>query len=224
MSQFVVVGLGAFGMNLSQALARKGHDVIAMDIDEHKVRAIQSQVARALVADVDDLVALNDFVYDGVEAVIVDLGHTDSSIYTVAHLHQLGARRIIAKARDELQGRTLTSVGATDVVYPEKAVAEQYAERLHSPNLIEYVPLGPEHRIVDIPAPAGVVGRTLEDVRVRARYHLQVIALRHPEYAWVDLVPDPQEPIMADTGMVIAGKSADIDRFLHDVKCEARAR
>ena len=42
MKRFVIIGLGNFGSGVAEALHRAGHDVIALDTDEHAATDIRS--------------------------------------------------------------------------------------------------------------------------------------------------------------------------------------
>jgi len=46
--QFVVIGLGRFGTSVAQTLSTLGHDVLAMDKNEHAVQVIMNDVTQAV--------------------------------------------------------------------------------------------------------------------------------------------------------------------------------
>jgi trk system potassium uptake protein TrkA len=213
MPQFVVVGLGAFGSCLAIALEERGHEVIAIDMDAKKVQHIKDQVTHAVVSDAMDFRVLDDLVGRDVRAVVVDLGETGSSLFTVAHVREISNCRVIAKARDELHGKTLRAVGADDVVFPEQDVALRLAERLHNPNLVEYIPLAPGFSIVEVPSPPGAVGKTLSEMEVRTRYGIHVLAIRNVPLDTLQLVPDPNARIPLASNMIVLGRQEDIEQF-----------
>ncbi|MGD2028777.1 MAG: NAD-binding protein, partial [Desulfobacterales bacterium] len=54
MKQFVIIGLGNFGYYLAKQLYDKGHDVLAIDKNSHRVQQIKDNVTQAVVADATD--------------------------------------------------------------------------------------------------------------------------------------------------------------------------
>lgn len=213
MMRFVVVGLGMFGTNLAISLAKKKHEVVAMDVDPRKVQHVRDFVSHAVVADVKDFDALEEFVDGGVTAVVVDLGATDASIFTVVRLRQLRAKNIIAKAKDELHGDTLKTVGAHVIVYPEKDVAQQLAEKLHNPNMIEYLPLTPEFSIIEMPSPPGVIGKTMREMGIRQQFGVHIVAIRNVSLNAIELIPDPNARVSLGSSLVVLGRTEDIEAF-----------
>ena len=54
MKQFVVIGLGNFGVNVATALHKLGNQVLVLDESERKVEQIKDLVTQAIVADATD--------------------------------------------------------------------------------------------------------------------------------------------------------------------------
>ena len=58
MKRFAVLGLGNFGSYLARSLAKKGAEVLAIDIDEQAVLDIKDSVTQSVVANAADKKAL----------------------------------------------------------------------------------------------------------------------------------------------------------------------
>lgn len=214
MKQFIVIGLGNFGMNVANALSKLGHQVLAIDSDSKKVNEIKDKVTQAVVADSKDKKILSEFITKDVDAVIVGLGdNLEASTLTTLHLKELEAKKVIVKAMDEDHGEILRTIGADEIIYPEKDVALQLAERLTTPNLIEHIPLAPEYSIAEIACPDKFIGKTLKELQLRNRFDVEVIAVKEVLLDKFHLIPKAEYKIGADTALIVIGKREDIDRL-----------
>jgi trk system potassium uptake protein TrkA len=106
----------------------------------------------------------------------------------------------------------LESVGATEVIIPEKEMAGKVAKSIISPNILDYIPLTDDYMICEIAPPASLVGKTLADVHLRSKYHVDVIAIRDTLTDKVHMVPTNY--IIKDSEvMVVIGRTKDIDQI-----------
>ena len=222
--QFCVLGLGRFGRNLALSLAGKGHEVLAADIDESRVREVDPYVDRALVMDITDEEAIRSLGLEHFDYVIVALsGNTLASILATSLVKEHGARRVIAKAASDLHAKILRRVGADRVIFPEREMGERLAQSLSSPGVFDFLELSEEYSIVELVAPKPLVGKTLRESRVRSAYGVYVIGIRRkqPEltpsgdidYREVFiLAPSPDEEIKEGDVLVILGRNTDIER------------
>ena len=214
MGQFVVIGLGAFGFNLATALSELGHEVLAVDSDTKKIEQIKDKVTQIVVADVRDKKALSEFISDNIDVAIVSLGdRMEASILATLYLKDLGVRKIIVKAVNEPHGQILKSIGAAEIIYPEKDVAMSLAKNLTIPNLIDRIPLAPEYCIVEIAIPDHFIGKSLEELRLRSKYNVEVIAIKDVLLDTFDLIPRVDVRIKPDSALIIIGRESDIHKL-----------
>ena len=125
--QIIVIGLGQFGMGLIRALSNKNADVIAVDIDQQKIQAASPHVSQAICFDAtneDTIAQLNPASRDVCICATGDQSK-EAAIICTALLKQMGAKRVIARANDELHSRILKLVGADEVINPEWAFGER---------------------------------------------------------------------------------------------------
>ena len=214
MKRFVVIGLGAFGYNLAVALAKQGHHVLAMDSDKTIVEDVKDLVTDAVVADAMDMDALSEFVSGSFDAAILGLGERlEATVRAIIHLGSLGVKNIIVKSMNELRGEVYSSVGATEVIYPEKETAFRLARRLTIPALVDQIPLAPEYSIVELALPDHFVGKSLRELRLREKYGVTVIAIKDVLRDAMLLVPKPDQVLVADNALVVIGHHTDIDKL-----------
>lgn len=183
--QFAVIGLGRFGRAVSRSLYQQGHEVLAIEESADEVRrAAAEEVATHVVqADSTDRRALEELGVAEFDAVVVAIGtDLEASVLVLLNLLELGVRRIVAKALDERHGRVLARIGgsAVQIVFPERQMGERIAGALGGTGIFEAIELDPEYSIVELPAPASFVGKTISELDLRGRYGVTLIALKGP--------------------------------------------
>ncbi len=216
MKKIVIIGLGGFGYNLTRTLSARDIEIIAIDSDSRRVNQVKDLVLRPIVMDATDKENLVSASVQDVEYAVVSSGPgLEPSILTVHILKQLGVPHIIAKALSPEHEKILSLVGATEVVYPERDVAEKLANQLTSPNLIDYIPLESGLIIQEIAPPDAFVGKTLEGIHLRKKYDVTVIAIKSiiPEH--VTLNPGGDYLVKESDILIVLGENEAISR-LHD--------
>ncbi len=184
MIKFAIIGLGSFGSNIARKLYERRHEVLAIDKDKEKIELAKSFSTHAVLMDSADKESLEAVGIKDMDIVVVSLGpEMEASILTVLHLHELGIKRIIAKALTEDHAKILEAIGATEVIYPEKDMAIRTALRLTSPHVLECLPLMSGISIQEIAPPEKFIGKSLKQLDLRNKYGIQVIAIR-------ELVPE----------------------------------
>jgi len=222
--RFAVMGLGNFGSHLARALAAKGAEVLAVDIDEKAVDDIKDSVTQAVVANASDKKAMLAIDIGSFDTVIVSLGErVDATILVALFLKKSGVKEILVKAISEDHAEALESVGATTVVIPERDMALKIADSLITPNLIDFIPVSEGLSIVEMTPPSDCIGKTLAELKIRNRYGLQVLAVKTGEIAgdgWTEkgvpdsiIIPDAAFRIEKHHVLIIMGANTDIDRF-----------
>jgi len=212
--KFAVIGLGSFGSYVAKSLYEKGHEVIVIDSNKDKIEAVKAFVSRAVHMDAADKENLQSQGIQDMDVVVVSLGpEMESSILTVLYLNEIGAKRIVAKALTEDHAKILESVGATEVVYPEKDMAIRTALKLSSPNVLEYLPLVSGIGIQEISPPQKFVGKTLKQLDLRNKYGIQVIAIKQLVPERTDLIPKADFVIKDSDILIIMGEDKALEKI-----------
>ncbi|HOG52908.1 MAG TPA: TrkA family potassium uptake protein [Bacillota bacterium] len=207
-----VVGLGVFGVSVALKLADEGAEVFAIDLEEEKVRKYANLVTHAVAADVTDKDAMESIGIRNVDvAVITTASDITMSVMGTMVLKELSIPRVIAKAKDEMHGRILQAVGASRVVYPEKEAGERLAHSILSNNFIDLIELDPRFSILEIKAPDKLVGKTLKQIDVRAKYGVNVVAVKSGDQ-WI-LTPGANDIIKQNDILVTIGSNEDLEKF-----------
>lgn len=213
MKKVAVIGIGIFGFNLVKELYENGIEVIAIDKDKDVVQEVKDFATKAIVSDGLDKNLFESLGIRENDVVVVSFGEDlAASTLITLHLKQLKIRNIIVKAPNTEYKQVLESVGATEVIIPEKEMASKIAKSLVSPNIIDYIPLAEDYIIGEIAPPVNFLGKTLADVHLRSKYGVNVIAIRDTLTDTLKMVP-PDYKIKDSEILVVIGKSKDIDKI-----------
>ncbi len=215
-TQIMVIGLGQFGVSLARTLAERRVEVLAVDSRQDRVQSIANIVSEAVCLDAMDEQSLARTAPERRDVCVVTIGleSREASIIVTALLRQMGAKRIVARAADELHERILRLVGAHEIVNPERAFGERLATKLVFSGVIEELPLGDDLVITEFRPPAAAVGRTLIALALPRKHEITVVAVRRAgaDSARV-MLPNPNEPLKADDILVVVAPPGAVARF-----------
>lgn len=141
----------------------------------------------------------------------------DASILATLHARSLGAKNIYAKAISEDHGRILDLVGATRIIHPEKEVAHSLAETLGRPNVLDFIPLGEAHSIIEMEPSAEIVGKSLEELDLRNRFGVTVIGVQEYLTGTRKMNPTADYVVADDVSLLIMGKTEQLERLQEEV-------
>ena len=211
MKHFAVIGLGNFGFYAARALFEDRNEVVAIDTDKSRVQAVDPYSTEAVVLDATDKEALKSLGLENMDGVIVSTGtKISTSILICLHLHEIGARKILAKALDDDHGKILKRVGATEIIHPERDMALRISRGLSRPNMLDFIPLAEEYDLIQAGPPSEFIGKSLEELNLRAKYNVHIIAIKELVPENFVLVPPASFVIKDSDILIILGKSEDI--------------
>ncbi|MFL2565868.1 MAG: potassium channel family protein [Schleiferiaceae bacterium] len=216
--KFAVIGLGQFGRAICKKLSEKGAEVIAIDIDEDRVDEIKDNVSYAVQLDSTDQGALESQNIGDMDAVIVSIGHNfEAMLLTTVKLLEIGVKRLVARTQGETQRRILEKMGVTEILSPEEEVGINIAERLMNPSMLMCMPLPDNYEIVEITAPKSVIGRSIKDLGLVAKYRLNLVTViesNEDKELHIKGVIEDDEIVQSNHVLVVFGKTKDVERFI----------
>jgi trk system potassium uptake protein TrkA len=214
MKRVVVIGLGIFGFNIAKDLYENGIEVIAVDKDKEVVQKIKDFSTKAVLADGTDKEVIESIGIQEDDIVIISFGENlAASTLITLHLKEMKVRNIIVKAPNEDHKRVLEKVGATEVIIPEREMADKVAKSIISPNILDYIPLSEDYTISEIVPPASFMGKTIGDLHLRTKHHIEVIAVRETLPERLTMVPRAEFVIKDSDVLVVIGKEKDIQKI-----------
>ena len=213
MGQYAVIGLGSFGFHMAKKLGENGQEVVAIDANRGIVDDVKDFVTAAVVTDATDRDNLTQLITKDIDVAIVSLGDKiEASVMVTLYLREIGVKRIITKALTPDHGKVLKMVGATDVIYPEKDMAEKLASNLSNPNVLDYLPLSSGHSIREIAVPKAFEGKSLAELHLRKRFQIQVIAIRSS--GTINLVPAADYTFKAMDTVILVGPNESLEKIV----------
>jgi trk system potassium uptake protein TrkA len=211
--QYLVIGAGRFGSSVAATLCELGHDVMVVDIDPALVQQISESVTHAVQADATSEAALSALGVKDFDVIVVAIGHEiQSSIMTCILLIEMGARYVVAKAQTELHGKVLSKIGVNRVVFPERDMGQKLAHSLSTFNIVDLIELSSNSSVVEVAAPAEMVGRSLQELNLRARFGINVIALRNKD-GKTNISPGAEDKINKDDLIVAVGDNKALKKM-----------
>jgi len=214
MKRVVVIGLGIFGMNLVKTLYENGIEIIAIDKNKDVIQQVKESCSKAILADGTNKEVIESIGVQEDDIVIISFGEDlSASTLITLHLKEMKVKNIIVKAPNEDHKRVLEKVGATDIIIPEKEMADKVARSIISPNVLDYIPLSEDYTISELAPPASFYGKTIGELHLRTKYHMEVIAVREMLPDRVRMVPRADFVIKDSDVLVVIGKEEDIQKI-----------
>ncbi len=214
MKQFLIIGLGNFGMGVARTLYENGNDTTAVDKDKARIQAIQRSANQAIHGDATDRKMLEQLAVDKFDGAIISTGEDQhAAILITLYLKELGCQKIISKAENPDHGKILLAVGAYNVIYPEDEMAKKLAHSLSNPNFLDYIPLGAEYTVAEIAPPKRFYGKTLAELRLRQEYNTELIAIKDVISGIPRFIPSPDYVFKDSDIMVCIGRLEDLEKI-----------
>ena len=208
--QFVVIGLGSFGMSLAMQLGSMGYEVLAVDKRQELVNEVAPYVTEAVAADAADEAVLDSLGIRNFDVAVVSIGQNmRDSILVSVQCKELGVPFVMAKAMDDRHAKVLEKVGVDRVVFPEREMGQRMARALLRTNYIDMIDLDDEYQMIEINAPEAWCGRTLSEMNIRRNYGVSIIAIHRGKSFIVS--PGADETIHIGDELLVLGRSDQID-------------
>ncbi len=215
---FVVIGLGSFGMALARRLAKNGCRVTGLDKDPDRVDLLKSDLYEAVIGNATERESLQHLPIKDAQAVIVSMGEDITrSLLASLHAKELGAKRIIVKGVTPEHAKLLHFLGVERVVFPEIEIAEELADRMTWPNVIDFLPIDPDYSILEIAVPDSLAGKTLQQLNIRRKYGLWIVGVKDVLADKLEMFPGGEFQLTSDQILLAIGKQDELNK-LRDIK------
>lgn len=226
--RFCIIGLGSFGTHLARQLARDGHEVIGVDNDPIHTEAMKDEIEFLVTGDCADIDTFQDIPVADCDAVILAIGKDfEAALSVAANVQQIGAKRIISRIINPLHARLLKLLKIEEVIIPESLAAAWLSRSLRSPDVLNCFQVGKGHEIVEVNCPVGLIGKTLRDANLRARYELNLVTVLKrkggisvstavPQIEKILGIPEPARVFEENDILLIFGSEKNVRRLLDD--------
>ena len=213
MKSVLVIGAGQFGTHIAKRMEELRCEVMAVDINEDCINDIMPYVTNAKIGDGTNEEFLRTLGIDDYDVCFVTLGrHFQTSLETTSLLSELGAKKVISRATNDVQMKFLLRNGADEVVYPEKQTAIRIATKYASDNILDFFHLEKEYYIYELKVPKDWYGKTLQQIDVRKKYKINILTLKRSGEV---LIPSATTVIQTGDIAFVLGEFKDIQKALN---------
>lgn len=213
MKSILVIGLGRFGRHVVMKLCELDNQVMAVDINPDRVNMVLPYVTNAVIGDSTDTAFLKSLGIRNFDVCIVGIGDNfQSSLETTCMLKELGATYVVSRASRGRHARLLLKNGADEVVYPEEQMANYTALKSSADHILDYIRVSGDYGIFEITAPPHWVGKTIQELDVRNKYHVNVMAIKRNDTFDMDIFADTQ--FMAEDTILVLGQFQKLQHML----------
>lgn len=214
MKEILLIGLGRFGSHVAKKLSDLGHQVMAVDICEERVNRVLPYVTNALIGNSTSEEFMSSLGVRNFDVCIVAIGDDfQSSLETTLLLKELGAGMVVSRASSDVHEKFLLRNGADETVYPERQFARWTAIRYSADHIFDYIDLGKDYAIFEVAIPAAWAGRTIAEVDVRRKYHVNIMAIKRD--GQLDMMISPDTLLVAGETLLVLGSNRDIQKCFH---------
>lgn len=209
MKSFLIVGMNTFGYHLCRELHKQGGEVMIADIKEEALADALGYAISAKVGDCTNVEVLRSFGVGNFDVCFVCISSNfQNSLEVTSLLKELGARKVISKADNDVHAKFLLRNGADSVIYPEREAAQTIAVSESSDSIFDCIPLTADYFIYEILPLKEWVGKSFRQLNMRANYNVSVLAIKRG--GDVDPMPMADYVIRADEHLVVLCNIADI--------------
>lgn len=212
MKSILIIGMGILGSCLAQKMQELGNDVMVIDKNEERIQELSTIFNDAIAGDCTNPAVLRSIGVNNFDYCFVAIGEDFySSLEITSILKELGAKCVVSKAKRQRQADFLKKIGADEVFFPEKEIAEKLAVRYNATNIFDYIELTSDCSIFEIPIIPEWVGQSIIDINVRQAYNVNIIAIKNAES--IDPMPQGNYVFKPEDHIVVIGKSSDVFRL-----------
>ena len=210
----LLIGLGRFGKYIAMKLHELGHEIMAVDEKEERINDAMPYVTDGQIGDSTNEELLKSLGVKNYDVCIVTIsGDFQSSLETTCLLKELGAKKVVSRAEQDVQAKFLLRNGADEIIYPEKQLAVWAAIRYSSDHILDYIELDEEHAIFEISVPEEWIGKTIGQLDIRKKYNINIMALKTNDIMNLEISSDTL--LLKDSTMLVLGETKHIQKCFH---------
>ena len=211
---FLIIGMGTFGHHLCSELAKQRCEIMVVDEQAETVEDVLHNVVSAKIGDCTNEEVLRSFGIADFDACFVCVSSDfKNSLQITSLLKELGARKVICKANDDIHKKFLLRNGADQVIYPEKEAAVSLAVSESSDDIFDCIPMTADYSIYELKVPAQWVGKSIMELAVRRQYHMIVLALKTD--GAVQPMPSADHVFRENEHVMVMSQVEDVRRLVH---------
>lgn len=188
-NQTIICGLGRTGRRVMAELLAAQQDVIVIDSDLGIIEQLQARGICCVCGDATDEDILQAARIQSADSLVATLETDPDNLYLTLTASSLRPDlRIIVRVNDPESTAKFRKAGARRVVSPIASGANQIAQLVTQPEVVDLVELVTREKSIalqvmehPIEQECAMLGQTLAQARVRQRLGCMIIAIKHPD-------------------------------------------
>ncbi len=202
----IIIGGGRVGLATAKSLEDRQMDYVIVERDEKRI----VDPEKFIMGDAADINVLKKAGIDEAHTVIITSNKDEINIYLTLYCRRLRPDiQITARATDDRNVSSLHRAGADFVMSYATMGANAIYNSLDSSEIIT---LAEGLDVFRVPVPAKMIGVTLIQSDIRSKTGCSVIAIKIDDEMQVN--PDPENPIPADSELVLIGDYNSEQKFI----------
>ena len=151
------------------------------------------------------------------DVVIVGISENmESSILATLQAKEAGVPLVIAKCMSQMHANILKKVGADRVVMAESETGIRLGKSLISGGFQDFFMLSDSFSMVELPVPEAWTGHNLEELDLRKKYSINVIAVKDGEDIRVTV--NPKTLLRAEEVLILIGENKELAKLMKNRK------
>lgn len=210
MKTVLIVGVGEFGSHIAKRMEELRCEVMAIDINEDKINDILPYVTNARIGDSTNEEFLKSLGIGNYDVCIVALGSLfQTSLETTSLLKELGAKKVVSRATNDVQMKFLLRNGADEVVYPKKQMALRIATKYASDSILDFINLDSTYSIYELKIPKEWYEKTLSQIDIRKKFKVNILTIKRGNDVFI---PSSDIQLETDDIAFVIGDIKDIQK------------
>ena len=210
MKSVLIIGAGQFGIHIAKRMSQLRCEIMAIDSNEERINTILPFVTNAQIGDSTNADFMSSLGIPDFDVCMVTISDSfQDSLETTALLKDLGAKKVISRAQNDVQEKFLRRNGADETVYPEKHTAIRLATKEASDDILDVLQLDRDLNIYEVCVPKAWYNKSIAEIDIRKKHNLNVIAVRINDQL---VLPSPDMVLNADDAMLILGNIKDVQK------------
>ncbi len=209
----LVIGIGRLGSQLAEKMQDMGHDVMILDYNKEAIEKYTTRFSDARIADYTNEDVLRKIDAGEFDLCFITVGNDFEASVTTTFLlkNRLGAKMVLARARDEVQGDILRKVGADQVIFTDGMIAESLAAKYGERNIYECTPINDKLSLYEVPIMKDWVGHSVKELNVRQKYKINIVTVHHGDK--LDTSPSPDYVFQQEDKIYVVGSSKEVFNY-----------
>ena len=208
-----VIGLGRFGQSIVKTLKDSKFEVLAIDNNKDRVAETSKFVQNCIICDSTKIEHLQDAGVQNVSHAVICIGkNVQASILTLINLKEIGVEKITVRVDGDEYIKVMQSLGATEVVYPEKDFGVDFAKRISikDSNIENYFELNNGYVQVEFKINENFTPIKICELKPISKFEVIVNLINRDGQI---LLPDGETEIQPGDTIYAVGKHAKVVKF-----------